>query len=94
VAELSGGFGGSLANNQVSFMILDGAMMATVVILLTIAHPGWVLGPMWQAGNFRLGRAKKASPEDVVQETSMAVNNGNGQNSFAKTAMFAKTLRR
>ena len=35
VAELSGGFNGSLANNQASFMILDGAMMCIVVILLT-----------------------------------------------------------
>lgn len=75
-------------------MILDGAMMAIVVILLTAAHPGIVLGPMWQAGNFRLGWAKKASPEDVVEETSMSVNNGNGRNSFAKTGMFEKTLRR
>jgi hypothetical protein len=75
-------------------MILDGAMMATVVILLTTAHPGLVLGPMWQAGNFRLGRAKKAGQADAVQETSMSVNEGNGRNSFAKTGIFAKTLRR
>jgi len=91
VAELSGGFGGSLANNQVSFMLLDGAMMATVIILLTTAHPGLTLGSMWQAGGFRLGRAKKERPTEAVQEVS---NNGNGRDSFAKTGIFAKTLRR
>lgn len=37
-------------------MVLDGAMMATVIILLTVAHPGLVLGAMWQAGKFKLGR--------------------------------------
>lgn len=94
VAELSGGFGGSLANNQISFMILDGAMMAIAVILLTTAHPGLVLGPMWQAGNFRLGRAKKTSRADAVQETTMVVGKDDGHNSFAKTGIFAKTLRR
>jgi hypothetical protein len=66
-------------------MILDGAMMALVVILLTTAHPGLVLGPMWQAGNFRLGRTKKTGRADAVQETSMAEDNGKGRNLFAKT---------
>lgn len=94
VAELSGGFGGSLANNQVSFMILDGAMMAIAVILLTTAHPGWTLGPMWQAGNFRLGRAKKTNRAEAVHETVTAEDGRNGRNSFAKTGIFEKTLRR
>ena len=94
VAELSHGFNGSLANNQVSFMILDGAMMATVIILLTAAHPGWVIGIMWQVGNFQLGCAKRASRENAVQETSMSGDHGNGRNSVAKTGMFEKTLRR
>src|SRR5450755_3179613 len=94
VAELSGGFGGSLANNQVSFMILDGAMMVITVTLLTTAHPGLTLGPMWQAGNFRLGRAKKTNTAEAAQETVTAENSGNGRYSFAKTGIFEKTLRR
>ena len=94
VAELSGGFGGSLANNQVSFMVLDGAMMATIIILLTTAHPGLILGSMWQAGGFRLRRAKKGSPAEAVREVSMPANDGNGRDSFAKTGILAKTLRR
>jgi hypothetical protein len=94
VAELSGGFGGSLANNQISFMVLDGAMMATVIILLTAAHPGLILGSMWQDGGFRLGRAKKGRPAEAVREVSMSANDRNGRDSFAKTGIFAKTLRR
>ena len=58
MAELSRGFGGSLANNEVLFMILDGMMMAIVIILLTLAHPGIILGPMWKAGGFRLRKSR------------------------------------
>ena len=94
MAELSGGFGGSLANNEVSFMILDGAMMAIVVILLTTAHPGFTLGPMWQAGTFRLGRAKKTREPPTAPETSLNVDAGNGGSPIVKTGMFPKTLRR
>jgi hypothetical protein len=40
VAELSGGFHGPLASNEVSFMALEGAMVATACFCLTILHPG------------------------------------------------------
>lgn len=40
VAELSGGFGGHLANDEVSYMILEGAMVAIASVLLTVMHPG------------------------------------------------------
>jgi hypothetical protein len=42
VAELSEGFGSSLANNQVTFMVLEGGMVASAIILLTVLHPGLV----------------------------------------------------
>lgn len=42
VAELSEGFGSALANNEVTFMILEGGMVASAVILLTAMHPGLV----------------------------------------------------
>lgn len=60
MAELSKGFNGAIANNEVEFMILDGMLMAIVIILLTVAHPGIILGPMWKAGGFRLRRSKTA----------------------------------
>ena len=69
VAELSRGFGGSIANNEVLFMILDGMMMAIVIILLTVAHPGMILGPMWKAGGFRLRRSRAVKNREEIELT-------------------------
>lgn len=40
VAGLSGDFHGLLANNQVSFMVLEGGMVAIACLTLTVLHPG------------------------------------------------------
>ncbi|PMD48659.1 RTA1-domain-containing protein [Hyaloscypha variabilis F] len=56
VAELSGGFHGPLANNQVSFMILEGAMVCIACLCLTIMHPGLCFQGEWRAANFTLRR--------------------------------------
>ncbi|KAJ5206867.1 RTA1 domain protein [Penicillium cf. griseofulvum] len=42
VAELKGGFGSDLANDQVAFMILEGAMIIIACSALTAIHPGLV----------------------------------------------------
>lgn len=70
VAELSKGFNGSIANNEVEFMILDGMLMSITIILLTVAHPGLILGPMWQAGGFHLRKSqgKVMEKEGSAQE--------------------------
>ena len=39
IAEAEDRFGSALANDEVTFMVLDGAMMSIVIILLTAAHP-------------------------------------------------------
>ncbi|OQO04791.1 hypothetical protein B0A48_09715 [Cryoendolithus antarcticus] len=52
VAELSGGFHGSLANNQVSFMILEGAMIIMAVLALTACHPGICFSGSWTAATW------------------------------------------
>ncbi|KAF8860528.1 putative RTA1 domain protein [Acephala macrosclerotiorum] len=52
VAELSGGFHGPLANNQVSFMVLEGAMVVTAASCLTLLHPGLCFQGFWHAANF------------------------------------------
>ena len=54
VAELSGGFQSRLANNEVYFMVLDGAMMIIAMSVLTAAHPGPVLGSVWNSEGFHL----------------------------------------
>ena len=60
VAELSGGFHGPLANNVVSFMVLEGAMLATACLCLTILHPGACFKGEWRAANFKLGKRSNA----------------------------------
>jgi hypothetical protein len=45
-------------------MILDGMLMSIVIILLTVAHPGIILGPMWQAGGFRFRKSKVAKNKE------------------------------
>jgi hypothetical protein len=53
VAELSDGFGGHLANNEVSFMVLDGVMVLIACISLTIIHPGAGFGKAaWAATRY------------------------------------------
>ncbi|KAL4996711.1 RTA1 like protein-domain-containing protein [Aspergillus recurvatus] len=46
-AELREGFDGELANDEVTFMILEAAMIAIAVIALTIFHPGAVWKGQW-----------------------------------------------
>ena len=52
VAELHAGYEGSVANNEVLYMVLEGAMMLTAVASLTAGHPGLTLGSIWQANGF------------------------------------------
>ncbi|KAK9482516.1 RTA1 like protein-domain-containing protein, partial [Lipomyces starkeyi] len=59
VAELSQGFQGTLANQQVAFMVLEGAMMFIAAGAQTLLHPGYCFQGCWDAANFSLGRSKK-----------------------------------
>ncbi|KKK23908.1 hypothetical protein AOCH_004197 [Aspergillus ochraceoroseus] len=46
-AELSEGFDGTLANDEVTFMILEGAMICIAVICQTVFHPGAIFKGQW-----------------------------------------------
>ncbi|KAI9375105.1 RTA1 like protein-domain-containing protein [Aspergillus egyptiacus] len=46
-AELSEGFDGHLANDEVTFMVLEATMIAIAVICLTLFHPGAVWKSQW-----------------------------------------------
>lgn len=63
-AELSQGFKGKLANQQITFMILEGAMIAIAVILLTVFHPGLVFKHAWSDASWTL-RSKKVEDSTV-----------------------------
>jgi hypothetical protein len=58
VAELHDGYGGSLANDEGLYMALEPVMISIAVLALTIAHPGPILGPVWQANGFQLRKPK------------------------------------
>ncbi|PKY05462.1 RTA1-domain-containing protein [Aspergillus campestris IBT 28561] len=45
--ELSQGFDGKLAGNEITYMVLEGAMVALAVVVLTFFHPGWVWNEYW-----------------------------------------------
>jgi hypothetical protein len=60
VAELKEGFNGHLANDEVTFMILEGPMIMVAGVALTVFHPGWVLGGAWQ-----MGKVAKAGKEEI-----------------------------
>jgi hypothetical protein len=66
VAELSGGFHGSLANNEPSFMVLEGAMIAIATGCLTVLHPGLVFQGSWEAANFKFKGWKGRDEEKNV----------------------------
>jgi hypothetical protein len=56
--ELWGGFEGELWNNETEFLVLDGAMVALAVLLLSVLHPGPAFGAEWHKANWSL-RSKK-----------------------------------
>ena len=65
-AELSGGFNGPLANEEVTFMVLEGAMIGLASILLTVFHPGLVVGAEgWAAASWKGGKKQGGLPGDA-----------------------------
>jgi hypothetical protein len=68
VAELAHGFQGKLANEEVPFMILEGAMMIAALFLMTVFHPGRYIGHDW--------KKKKISVEDQIAERKLSIGSG------------------
>ena len=61
VAELSGGFNGKLANQQETFMTLEGLMMVLAAMALTIYNPGRSFQGKWALVDFSFRRGGKAA---------------------------------
>lgn len=68
VAELRGGFGGNLANNETTYIILESTMIAVAALALTVVHPAFVFGQYW-----KLSLAKM-----VFSPTQVEIVDGNG----------------
>lgn len=60
VVELSDGFSGPLANDEITFLILEGPMIMIAMLALSIFHPGHVFHGDWKASQFKW-RPKQAS---------------------------------
>lgn len=72
VAELHEGYGGDLANDEVLYMVLEGAMVVIAVMALTVGHPGPILGSYWKEigmksskGNASLGQRNEKTASDT-----------------------------
>ncbi|KAL2813865.1 RTA1 like protein-domain-containing protein [Aspergillus granulosus] len=61
-AELSEGFDGHLANDEVTFMILEATMIAISVVCLTVFHPGLVWKGQWHEAVWHTPQSSKLFP--------------------------------
>lgn len=79
LAELQEGFSGHLANDELLFMILEGPMIIAAVAVLTLWHPGVVVGTeMWKTTSFRHNKAPGAGAartpyKELDEEDSVAM---------------------
>ncbi|KAL4744414.1 hypothetical protein BDW72DRAFT_188584 [Aspergillus terricola var. indicus] len=87
-AELSEGFDGKLANDEVTFMILEATMIGIAVICLTVFHPGVVWKGQWnQAVWSTRGKSGKSYAKAATADGDSEVSlNGMGTGMQARTA--------
>ncbi|KAH8170364.1 RTA1 like protein [Sarocladium implicatum] len=76
--ELSEGFAGDMANNQVLFMILDGAMVILSVLCLTIMHPGRAFANRWNEAVFFFRPNKKNRRDRNLAAAQDNIESGSG----------------
>jgi hypothetical protein len=69
--ELSDGFSGAMANNELLYMILEPPMISIAVIGLTLCHPGMCFQGSWSSAKsaYKDGR-KKLHSKDFSDEDS------------------------
>lgn len=67
--ELSEGFAGKLANQEVEFMMLDGVMVVLASVFLTICHPGYGFGKRWNEAGFRFRTSKAKVDQEEAPQT-------------------------
>ena len=72
VAELQQGFHGALANQQVTFMILEGAMVIISVVGLTCFHPGVAFQGSWGEADFTLLKRGSIGSIGNIEDTEGA----------------------
>ena len=78
LAELQGGFNGKLANDEVTFMILEGPMIILAAVCLTGAHPGLAMRGLWSMKDLQRVSRGAASGTEKVQDLSSGNNSAEG----------------
>ncbi|KAF2717580.1 RTA1-domain-containing protein [Polychaeton citri CBS 116435] len=73
VIELWQGFSGKLWNDEIDFMVLDGAMCSFACLLLSILHPGPAFLEQWKAANWTF-KSKKQNAEGMELVGSKATS--------------------
>jgi hypothetical protein len=74
VVELWEGFGGKLWNDEVLFMVFDGAMVGFASIILTALHPGPAFKSEWAASNWTFrGRSRRDSRVEEVAQAGQRI---------------------
>lgn len=63
------GLDSDLANDEVAFLVLEGAMVAVAVISLSISHPGVAFQGLWGKADFQLVN-RRPQGVDSQQATS------------------------
>ena len=58
IAELSGGYKGGIWYNELDYMVMEGAMIALCVILMTVGHPGLCFASQYHEADFKI-RSRK-----------------------------------
>lgn len=69
------GLDSDLANDEVAFLVLEGAMVAIAVILLSISHPGVAFQGLWGKADFQLvnRRLQRTDSRQVIgDETELS----------------------
>ncbi|KFY85455.1 hypothetical protein V498_07709 [Pseudogymnoascus sp. VKM F-4517 (FW-2822)] len=71
IAELQQGFNGPIANDEVSFMILEGPMIFLAVLAMTVLHPGIAFGGNWNNASWSVRQSRKG---DIATNSSSIEN--------------------
>jgi len=61
VAELQQGFNGPIANDEVTFMILEGPMIFLAVLVMTVLHPGIAFGGELSSTAWSIKQSRKVA---------------------------------
>lgn len=66
------GLDSDLANDEVAFLVLEGAMVAIAVILLSVSHPGVAFQGLWGRADFKLvnRRPRRVDSQQVMGEAT------------------------